>query len=245
LVSDGRRDTFGLPPWPLLGPYARFRREARPTLMAFSRHVLPRPIDWHTGIDVTGYWFLERPSAWQPSADLVGFLEAGPPPVYIGFGSMTLTDSEATAALVLAAVAQVGCRAVLAAGWGGLTPKVFPRNVFALEEAPHDWLFPRMVAVVHHGGAGTTAAALRAGVPSVVVPFMGDQFFWARILARKGVAAEAVPRTQLSISALSRAVSLTLKDHSMRQRAAVLSALIHEEDGVGRAAARIEALGNR
>jgi len=84
--------------------------------MAFSRHVLPRPIDWHAGIDVTGHWFLERPSAWQPSADLVGFLEAGPPPVYIGFGSMTLTDPEATAALVLAAVAQVGCRAVLAAG---------------------------------------------------------------------------------------------------------------------------------
>jgi len=136
LVNDGRRDTFGLPPWPLLGPYARLRREERPILMAYSCHIVPRPVEWHSGIEVTGYWFLDRPSAWLPPADLVRFLDAGPPPVYIGFGSMILADPEATVALVLAAVAQAGCRAVIAAGWGGLTPKALSPNVFALVEAP-------------------------------------------------------------------------------------------------------------
>jgi sterol 3beta-glucosyltransferase len=243
LMNGARHDIFGLPPWPLIGPYARLRLEAQPTLMAYSRHVIPRPAEWHAGIEVTGYWFLDRTPDWEPPAALMGFLEAGPPPVYVGFGSMTLADPQAMVALVLAAVAQAGCRAVLAAGWGGLTPKAVPPNVFALEEVPHDWLFPRMAVVVHHGGAGTTAAALRAGVPSVVVPFMGDQFFWARILALKGVAPDALPQDRLGASALSRAITLALNDHSMRQRAAALGALIREEDGVARAAERIEAIG--
>jgi sterol 3beta-glucosyltransferase len=242
VVNVGRRATFGLPPWPFLGPYARFRRAARPALMAYSRHLLPRPADWPAEIEVTGYWFLDRPSDWLPPADLAAFLEAGPAPVYIGFGSMTLADPQSMAALVLSAVAETGCRAVIATGWGGLTPKILPPNVFALEETPHDWLFPRMATIVHQGGAGTTAAALRAGVPSVVVPFMGDQYFWARILAQKGVAPEAVPHAQLSAAALSRAMTLALNGTAMRQHAAALGALIREEDGVERAADRIEVI---
>jgi sterol 3beta-glucosyltransferase len=243
LINDGRRETFGLPPWPLLGPYARFRREKRPVLMAYSRHIVPRPVEWYCGIEVTGYWFLDRSSTWLPPADLVRFLDAGPPPVYIGFGSMTLADPAAMVALVLAAIAQTGCRAVIAAGWGGLTPKTLPPNIFTLEEAPHDWLFPRMAAVVHHGGAGTTAAALRAGLPSVVVPFLGEQLFWAQMLALRGAAPDALPQNRLTAETLSRAVSLALNDQSMRRRAIELGALIRDEDGLGRAAARIEAIG--
>jgi len=243
LANDSRRELFGLPPWPPLGPFAQFRRSGRSLLMAYSRHVVPRPADWPSQIEVTGYWFLDHRSAWQPPADLLAFLAAGPPPIYIGFGSMTLVDPAVMAALVLSAVAQAGCRAVLAAGWGGLRATRLPANVLAIEEAPHDWLFPRMAAVVHHGGAGTTAAALRAGLPSIVVPFMGDQFFWASILAQKGVAPAAVPQTRLSAAALSRAITLALGDAAMRQRAAALGTLVREEDGVGRAAARIEAIG--
>ena len=211
--------------------------------MAYSCHIVPRPVEWHSGIEVTGYWFLDRPSAWLPPADLVRFLDAGPPPVYIGFGSMILADPEATVALVLAAVAQAGCRAVIAAGWGGLTPKALSPNVFALVEAPHDWLFPRMAAVVHHGGAGTTAAALRAGVPSIIIPFLGEQSFWAHTLVQRGVAHEALPQNRLAPSTLSRAITLALNDFSMRQRAVTLGALIREEDGVARAADWIETMG--
>jgi sterol 3beta-glucosyltransferase len=243
LVNDARHEMLGLPPWPFFGPYARFRREAPPVLMAYSGHVLPRPADWAADIEVTGYWFLERSAAWQLPSGLAAFLEAGPPPVYVGFGSMTLADPEATATLVLAAVAKAGCRAVIAAGWGGLRPQQLSPDVFALEEAPHDWLFPRMAAIVHHGGAGTTAAALRAGVPAVIVPFMGDQYFWSQILARKGVTSAAVPRIRLTVPALSSAIKQALNDPAMRERAAALGALIREEDGVGRAAARIEAIG--
>jgi sterol 3beta-glucosyltransferase len=243
LVNDGRREMLGLPPWPLFGPYARFRHEAHPVLMAYSRHILPRPADWHAGIEVTGYWFLDKPFAWQPPIELVEFLQAGPPPIYVGFGSMTLVDPAAMTALVLGAIAETGCRAVIAAGWGGLRPNVPLPNIFTLEEAPHDWLFPRMAAVVHHGGGGTTAAALRAGVPSVLVPFMGDQFFWSRMLALKGVAPEPVPQARLSASALGRAIRLALDDRAMRKRAVALSTLIQEEDGVARAADRIESIG--
>jgi sterol 3beta-glucosyltransferase len=242
LVNDARREMFGLPPWPLLGPYRRFRRKGRPVLMAYSPQIVPRPPDWPPPIEVTGYWFLDRPTDWQPPAALARFIAAGPPPIYIGFGSMPLADPQSIAALVLAAVAETGCRAIIAAGWGGLTPKILPPNIFALGETPHDWLFPRMAAIVHHGGAGTTAAALRAGVPSVVVPFMGDQYFWARALALKGVAPEAVPHARLSAAALSRGMTLALSDTATRQRAAALGALIREEDGVGRAADRIEAI---
>jgi UDP:flavonoid glycosyltransferase YjiC (YdhE family) len=243
LVNDGRREIFDLPPWSVSGPFGRFRREARPMLMAYSHQVLPRPIDWDAGIDVTGYWFLDSASGWRPRADLSAFLDGGSAPVYVGFGSMSLADPEATTATVLAAIAEAGCRAVIATGWGGLAPKAPPSNVFILDEAPHDWLFPRMAAVVHHGGAGTTAAALRAGVPSVVVPFMADQFFWANILAEKGVAPQAVPRARLSTSALARGIAMTLDDGPMRRRAIELGALIAQEDGVGRAADRVEAAG--
>jgi sterol 3beta-glucosyltransferase len=242
LINRGRRDIFGLPNWPFFGPYAQLRRAAQPTLMAYSSYLLPRPEDWPSEIEVTGYWFLDRPPKWRPPGDLASFLNAGPPPVYVGFGSMTLPDPGAMVRLVLAAVGQAGCRAVLAAGWGGLRSTALPSDVFAIEETPHDWLFPRMAAVMHHGGAGTTAAALRAGVPSVVVPFMGDQFFWAHVLALKAVAPPALPQADLTAPILARAIVAAVSDPALRERAAALGALIRDEDGIGRAAARIEAI---
>jgi sterol 3beta-glucosyltransferase len=243
LINRERRDSFGLPGWPFFGPHAQLlRRAGQPTLMAYSHHLLPRPADWLPEIDVTGYWFLDRPAKWRPPTDLVAFLDAGPPPIYVGFGSMTLPDPEAMARLVLAAIAQAGCRAVLAAGWGGLRSTARPADVFVIDETPHDWLFPRMAAVIHHGGAGTTAAALRAGVPSVIVPFMGDQFFWAHVLALKGVAPPALPQAKLSAPIMARAIVAAVSDPALRARAAALGALIKDEDGIGRAAARIEAI---
>ena len=238
VVNDARRD-LGLQPWPVPGPFARMRREGRPMLLAHSRHVLPSPPDWDAAVKVTGYWFLDRPSDWTPPPELVRFLEAGPPPVYIGFGSMMLGDADAAAAIVEQAVRRVGCRAVVGAGWGGLKPSA-SADIMPIDCAWHDWLFPRVAAVVHHGGAGTSAAALRAGKPSVVTPFIADQFFWSWRLEKCGVAPAAIRQDRLNVDDLSRALSRVLHDSVMRARAERLGQLIREEHGVGAAAAVIE-----
>ena len=140
--------------------------KAIPVLHALSEAVLPRPNDWPDSAHITGYWFLERESAWTPPQDLLTFIDAGEPPVYIGFGSMAGRNPERLAKIVIDALQIVGLRGIIATGWGGLTPETLPDNILKIEKAPHDWLFPRMAAVVHHGGAGTTAAGLRAGKPS-------------------------------------------------------------------------------
>jgi sterol 3beta-glucosyltransferase len=233
-----RREVLGLGPWPLTGPLARFRRERRPVLMAFSERVIPHPPDWDAQLEVTGYWFLERLPDWAPPADLVRFLEAGPPPVYIGFGSMGVADLQATAVTVAEAIVSAGCRAVIGAGWAGLRPPT--AGIYVADELPHDWLFPQIAAVVHHCGAGTTASALRAGVPSVPVPFMADQFFWAWRLRQLGVATAAVAHRKLTMRALAAALRLALDDNEMRARARNLGGRIRAECGLSRAVNSIE-----
>ena len=242
LVNQSRREVADLGPWPLFGPFSRFRRERRPVLMAFSPHVVPPPADWDAGITVTGYWYLDRPEAWQPPPALDAFLRAGPKPVYVGFGSMGLDDADATIEAIRYAIRQCGCRAVVSAGWGGLGAAQLPPEIFATEAVPHDWLFPQMAAVIHHGGAGTTAAALRAGVPSVLVPFMVDQFFWARRLRERGVAPRGIPHNRLTGPGLASALGRALTDQALRARAEDMGLLIRAEDGLARAVEQIEAV---
>jgi UDP:flavonoid glycosyltransferase YjiC (YdhE family) len=146
---------------------------------------------------------------------------------------------EATAALVVQALARAGQRAILLAGWGGLRPTDLPASVYMLDAAPFSWLFPRVAAVVHHGGAGTTAAGLRAGVPSVVIPFFADQFFWAQRVYDLGVGPQPIRRRQLTVDRLARALHTATADAAVRQRAAALGATIRAEDGVARAVAII------
>jgi sterol 3beta-glucosyltransferase len=239
-TDDFRREIFGLPAWPRLGPFARLRAERRLILNAFSEHVITRPADWGPELEVTGYWFIDSLPDWQPPPDLVRFLEAGPSPVYVGFGSMGLANPRATAALVAEAVASAQCRAVIGAGWGNLRPPGSNDNVYVVDDMPHDWLFPRMAAAVHHCGAGTTASALRAGVPSVAVPFMADQFFWAWRLRQLGVATRAIPHAKLTPGALAAALRQALDDPEMRTRARDLGARIRVEDGLSRAVDVIE-----
>jgi len=240
ITNNARRDVLKLEPWPLMGPYAQISRERLSVLMAYSRHVVPPAPDWEDNLDVTGFWFLNRPSHWQPPEDLRNFLDAGPPPVYFGFGSMGMRDPAATVAIILEAVRRAGCRAVIAAGWGGLRPLQVPAGLFAIETAPHDWLFPRMAAIVHHGGAGTIAAALRAGKPSIVVPFFGDQFFWAWRLRELGAAPVTIPYMKLTAAALGGALGRVLREEGPRARASELGAHIRAEDGLARAVAQIE-----
>jgi sterol 3beta-glucosyltransferase len=234
------RRSLGLPKASFRGPFGRLARRGEPLLYGYSQHVLSRPPDWPAHYHVTGYWFLDEPDDWTPPADLLAFLGAGDPPVYIGFGSMSNRDPRESGELALDALARSGQRGVLAAGWGGLQPSDVPANVYLLSSIPHSWLFPRMAAVVHHGGAGTTAAGLRAGVPSVVVPFMGDQPFWGQRVAGLGVGPSPIPRKRLTSQRLADAISQGVTHGAMRQKASDLGQRVRDEDGVGAAVAIID-----
>lgn len=234
------RQIAGLPKGSFWGPFAEQRRRRTLTLYGYSRHVLPRPRDWAEHQHVTSYWFLDAPDGWTPPADLVGFLNAGAPPVYIGFGSMGSRNPQEAGQIALEALARSGQRGVLAAGWGGLQAADVPDTVHLVSSLPHSWLFPRMAAVVHHGGAGTTAAGLRAGVPSIIVPFMGDQPFWGERVRALGVGTAPIPRKQLTADKLAQAIAAAVSDREMRQRSSALGEQIRDEDGIGQAVRLIE-----
>jgi UDP:flavonoid glycosyltransferase YjiC (YdhE family) len=220
-----------LPGW----PFSSAKQPATPILYGFSEYVIPRPPEWSENIHITGYWFLDPSSAWQPPAELVDFLATGPPPVYIGFGSMITHETEKLLESTLEALAQTGQRGLLLSGWSGLGRVNLPAHVSQIESAPHHWLFPRMATIVHHGGAGTTAAALRSGVPAIITPFTADQPFWGRRVYQLGVGPRPIPRQRLTAEKLARAIELALNDQVMRQRAATLGQRIRAEDGIERA----------
>lgn len=232
-----RRQFLNLPSLPFFGPFARQDSERMPLLYAYSPIVLPRPSDWPDRIVVTGYWFSDPPPGWIPPPDLVAFLEDGPPPVYVGFGSMPSGSPESTLRLILDALELSRQRGVMLSGWAGIGEGVkLPDYAFGVDSVPHSWLFPRMAAVVHHGGAGTTAAGLRAGVPSVITPFVADQPSWARRIEALGVGTRPIPFRQLTADRLASAIRAATSDAAMRDRAAEIGKLIRAEDGTGTAA---------
>lgn len=237
------RDYLGLPPAGFWAALPKAVTAGEPLLLAYSQTLLPRSSEWPGNVEVTGYWHYDTPSAWTPPAALAEFLSKGPAPIYIGFGSMLIDDPKGAAEIALAALERIGARGVLSAGWGGLTSDNLPENVFAINEAPHDWLFPKMAAIVHHCGAGTTGAALRAGKPSVCTPFIADQFFWAERLCKLGVAPKAVPNASWNVSKLGAAMETALNDTAMRARAEQIGAVVRAEDGLGRAVVVIEMAG--
>ena len=211
------------------------------TLYGYSPAVFPPPNDWTGNVLVTGYWFLDTPD-WQPTTALSAFLAAGPAPVYVGFGSMPGLDPAEATRQVIEALGIAGKRGLLAIGGGALGRAELPPGVFQIEGAPHDKLLPLVSGVVHHGGAGTTAAALRAGRPMVIMPFFGDQPFWARLVADKGLAPAPLDRKTLTSSALATAI-LAMDDPGMRGRAQALADRIAREDGVAVACDAMEAVG--
>ena len=233
-VNEWRRKQ-GLAPHPHFGYYRWQETRTRLTLYGFSPSVLPCPPDWPAGHHITGYWFLDEPPGWQPPADLVRFLDSGPPPVYLGFGSLSEKSPERLTQVCREALRLSGQRGILLSGWGGLSSVPASESVYSLDSIPHSWLFPRMAACVHHGGMGTTAAALRAGVPQVIVPVGGDQSFWAERMTQLGVGERCASFTRLTAKQLAAAITRAVTDPARHRRAAELGSRIRAEGGVDQA----------
>ncbi|MCF3139958.1 glycosyltransferase [Paenarthrobacter sp. AR 02] len=245
----GERASAG--PAPYDGPSARLRRElglrkesraagerrrrkAHATVLyGISPSVLPRPDDWHPGLVMAGYWWPAENPGWQPAADLVDFLADGPPPVFVGFGSSADIDP----GFILDATRRAGTRAVVQGVEGYLGD-----DAIGVGSVPHEWLFPRMSVVVHHAGAGTTAAGLRAGVPTVAVPVYTDQPLWASKVASLGAGPEPVPYKKLTPERLGEAIREASSTPSYARRAKSVATALATEDGT---APVIEALRRR
>jgi UDP:flavonoid glycosyltransferase YjiC (YdhE family) len=206
--------------------------------MAVSNHfarspsLIPKPNDWRRNIDISGFYFLDLATTYNPDPDLKAFLDAGPPPVYIGFGSIVVDDPNAMTELIFDAVRRSGVRALVSKGWGGLGAEDLglPEGVFMLGNVPHDWLFKHVSCVVHHGGAGTTAAGIKAGKPTIVVPFFGDQPFWVSLVARAGAGPDPIPNKELTGERLAEAIQFCLKPETI-EKAKVYGEKIREEKG--------------
>jgi UDP:flavonoid glycosyltransferase YjiC (YdhE family) len=231
LVNDFREHTLGLERVPL-GPHgASLVHELEvPHAYLWSRCLLNKPEDWGSRIDVTGFVFLDEASHFEPPPALLEFLASGDPPVYVGFGSCPAPDPEALTATLFQGLAHAGVRGLVARGWAHLGGTAPPAHVHLVDELPHDWLFPRCAAACHHGGAGTTAASLRSGLPTVIVPFFGDQYFWGRIVADAGAGPVPVPIGSLTAESLAGAIRFALGPQ-VRERARELSRRVAAETG--------------
>lgn len=218
-------------------PFPQQITRQNPTVISCSPQVFPQPTDWPKNVHMEGYWFLDEAADWTPPADLLAFLDQGEPPVYIGFGSVgDAAEAANTTKMVVEALRLSGRRGLLATGWNGLSDTgALPENIFVLENAPHAWLFPHMAAVVHHGGAGTTAAGLRAGVPSIVIPHSNDQFAWARRIFELGVGAKPLPRSKLTAERLAAAIRQALQPEVVAA-ASEIGTKIRSENGAEKAA---------
>ncbi|HEY9697584.1 MAG TPA: glycosyltransferase [Trichocoleus sp.] len=234
-LNEFRRSQLHLPPIPFGNIYRRLDHLPTPALYGYSSLVVPKPANWSDRIQITGYWFLNQALDWQPSLALLDFLAAGSAPVYVGFGSMSGEDAAQFTQVILGALKQAGQRGILLTGWGGIAQTELSDDVFLLSSVPHDWLFPQMAAIVHHGGAGTTAAALRAGVPSVVVPFFGDQPFWGDRVMKLGMSPSPIPKAELTVDRLAAAITTAVTNPVMQQQAKAIGAVIRAENGVQQA----------
>jgi sterol 3beta-glucosyltransferase len=204
---------FGKVPEDFGCPFGKQNTKTLPTVISCSNFVFPRPKDWSEYVTSTGYWFLDEASDWKPSNNLLEFFHKGKPPVYFGFGSMgdAASLADQTTEVVIKALKRSGQRGIFATGLNGMSRiENFPEEVFILDSAPHSWLFPQVAAVVHHGGAGTTAAGLRAGVPSIIIPYSNDQFAWGRRVFELGVGSKPIPRKKLTAENLSDAINFVL-----------------------------------
>jgi sterol 3beta-glucosyltransferase len=238
IIYTWRRNSLGLKS--AFHPFSTLQRQRIPILNGYSRHLVPRPHDWPDWAHVTGFWFLDQPQDWQPPADLTHFLAEGPAPICIGFGSMSDQQAAELTEIAEQALKKTQQRGLLITGWGGLQSHLKSEQIYQIEAIPHNWLFPQVAAVVHHAGAGTTAATLRAGVPSIAVPFFGDQAFWGYRAFGMGVGPRPIPRKELNGDRLSQAIHQAVGNKRLRERAAHMGQQIRAEQGIQQAVKLIE-----
>ncbi|WP_322086448.1 glycosyltransferase [Burkholderia sp. BCC1999] len=231
-TNAARADVCGLPP-------RKHVWTDHPMLYGVSPALLSGPTDWPSNVQACGQWRIDA-RGWAPPPDLAAFLESGDRPVYIGFGSMAGFDRAAMVCALTHALA--GRRALFYPGWSGIDASMLPAHVRVIGDTPHDWLFPRVSMAIHHGGSGTTHSAARAGIPSVVVPFAGDQFFWANRLQRLGAADAPVAGRRMDAAALARAIAFADRGET-QARATELGTRIAQEDGLTLAVSAIERWG--
>lgn len=244
MINQFRTRTLGLRRTSRMSDYLHRDGERVPVLYPFSPHVVPPPADYPESAHITGYWFPEKESEeWTPPPALREFLDAGPA-IYIGFGSMGFAKhSAARSEMVLDVVRRAGVRAVVAKGWGGLED-ISDSRIHVIDEAPHDWLFPRVTAVVHHGGAGTTAAGLRAGRPSLICPVLGDQPFWGARVNELGAGPRPLPLRKATAATLSARIEQLTSSTRYADQAAALADDISREDGTAEAVRFLERIDN-
>lgn len=225
-----------------LGLSVRPKRTPLPdqTLYGYSRHLVPVPEDWGPDVHVTGTWELES-SKGVIGTDLNEFLSAGPPPVYVGFGSMPGIDPSKLTDVIVKALRRNGMRGLLATGGGAIEAPPPSDDLFVVKDLPHDIIFSRVHAVVHHGGAGTTAASLRAGIPCAICPFFGDQTFWGHRVASLGVGPAPIPRKKLDVDTLAKALN-AMNSSLMRAMALQVGYRMRAEGGAKEAVRQLEAL---
>jgi len=231
MFNDFRKKKLNLPPLGIGGGRLCYERKI-PTLYCWSPSVLPKPEDWSDYDHVSGYWFLDNSIDWTPPEDLENFVNGYPKPIYIGFGSSTISDPKSLVNIIIEAVERTGQRAIIGRGWGLDIEAHFPSNFFVVESVPHLWLFPRMSAIIHHGGAGTTAAGFKAGVPAMAVPFFGDQFLWGERIGKMGVGLPPIPLKSLTSNKLRDAIFELTTNSSIRFAAESLGEQIKKENGI-------------
>ncbi|MEV0602925.1 glycosyltransferase [Streptomyces sp. NPDC050315] len=241
------RSRLGLPPAPLSAVRARMEASHWPVLHGFSPLLAPRPSDWRPGLQVSGNWWPYTAPTEHLPPTIEDFLASGPPPVFIGFGSMAAGQGERLGELAVRALRRAKVRGILQAGWAGLTAAAHQDDdILSVEDLPHALLFPRTAAVVHHCGAGTTAAALRAGAPTVPVPVTTDQPFWAARLTALGAAPAPTPFKALTgkdaEERLATAIGAAVSDTGMRDRARNAAARMATEDGAAHVLRAVERL---
>jgi UDP:flavonoid glycosyltransferase YjiC (YdhE family) len=231
VINRWREKTLNLPPLPIKGYLEKIGTRQIPIINGFSQYVVPRPSDWNEHIHMTGYWFPED-THWQPPSALSAFIEAGSPPVFIGFGSMPIKDPQRTTNTILEALKRTGQRGILHMGWSGIGNQALPDHVFKIDYAPYTWLFPRMAMVIHHGGSGTTAFGLRSGIPSCVVPFVFDQYYWGERIAQLGVGPNPIRYKDLTVERLTEVIYMGISNSQIKQKAAGLGEKLKAENGI-------------
>ncbi|KFZ01301.1 hypothetical protein V500_00816 [Pseudogymnoascus sp. VKM F-4518 (FW-2643)] len=234
IVNRFRTKTLNLAPISLMWAPGMISRLKIPFTYCWSPALIPKPDDWGSHISLSGFYFLSLGSVYAPDPKLRAFLESGPPPIYVGFGSIVVDEPGAMTEVIFEATERAGVRALVSKGWGGLGHDELniPDNICLIGDVPHDWLFKHVSAVVHHGGAGTTAAGILAGVPTVVIPFFGDQPFWGAMIERAGAGPAPVPYKNLTAKALSTAILKALDPSTVGNAKKLGEALLSDEGAI-------------